>query len=191
MFHVKAFWFKKSNIWQVIYVLIILYAVSSINVLMLLASLFPYVRAYVGRPTFIKTHILIIFAGIAFLLVAAVGIHHLVIMFRKRKRKTDVQDGVKKAGFKETSFKEIWMRSNVVTRILLVLLIIYSLISVFVLIWALDIIQLDRSIEGDSVWIGFGILSFALSAIISAFHLSTMMHRRKRHSDRLEDKKAA
>ena len=86
-YNLKTFWFKKSNIWQVIFILIILYSISTINVLLLTISLMPFLRT-----AFLKTHILVAFAQISFGLVAFLSIYHLSTMFRRRKRFSDRQE---------------------------------------------------------------------------------------------------
>ena len=84
----KKLWFKKGIMWEVIFILIILYAVSSINVLAIVISVLPFLHG-----AFLKTHILTYFAEIAFGLTAFLSIYHLSTLFRKSKRKTDKQEG--------------------------------------------------------------------------------------------------
>ena len=86
----NGFWLNKNQLLQVIFILIILYSISSINVLILALNILPYLP-----NAFLKQYALIGFALISFLLAAFMGIYHLYSMFRKRKRKTDILLGEK------------------------------------------------------------------------------------------------
>ena len=79
---------RKNTIWQMIFILTILYAVSSINVLVIVINLLPYLRG-----AFFRTHILVYFAEISFGLTAFLSAYHLTTMFRRRKRKMDRVEG--------------------------------------------------------------------------------------------------
>ena len=83
-FSFKKIWFNNTNLWLTVFILIILYAVSSVNVLMLVINVLPHLPG-----AFIRTNILVYFAEISFGLGAFVSIYHLSTMFRRKKRKTD------------------------------------------------------------------------------------------------------
>ena len=82
---VKGFWLNKNQLLQVVLILIILYSISSLNVLILALNILPYLP-----NAFLKPYALIGFAIISFVLTAFMGFYHLYSMFRKRKRKTDI-----------------------------------------------------------------------------------------------------
>ena len=77
---------KIKNLWQLIFILSILYAVSSMNVLILVNSILPYLQG-----AFLKTHVLQYFALVSFALAAFLSAYHLFGMFR-RDRKFDSED---------------------------------------------------------------------------------------------------
>ena len=84
----KKMWFKKGILWEVIFILTILYAVSSINILVIVISILPFLHG-----AFLKTHILTYFAEIAFGLTAFLSVYHITTIFHRRKRRTDRQEG--------------------------------------------------------------------------------------------------
>jgi Na+/H+ antiporter NhaB len=81
----NGFWFNKNQFLQVVFILIILYSISSVNVLILALNILPYLP-----NAFLKPYALIGFAFISFVLTVFISIYHLYSMFRKRKRKTDM-----------------------------------------------------------------------------------------------------
>jgi predicted membrane protein len=81
----KGFWLNKNQLLQVVLILIILYSISSVNVLVLALNILPYLP-----NAFLKPYSMIGFAAISFLLTVFMSIYHLYSMFRKRKRKTDI-----------------------------------------------------------------------------------------------------
>jgi hypothetical protein len=79
------FFRNRSYLAQIIFILIILYTVSSINVLILALSIVPYLeRAYLHTP------VLLGFAVISFVLTLVIIAYHLYTMIHRKKRKTDV-----------------------------------------------------------------------------------------------------
>jgi len=81
----SGFWLNKNQLLQVVFILIILYSISSVNVLILALNILPYLP-----NAFLKPYALIGFALISFVLAVFMGFYHLYSMFRKRKRKTDI-----------------------------------------------------------------------------------------------------
>jgi hypothetical protein len=72
------------------------------------------------------------------------------------------------------------------------LIVLYCVAAVNVLILALGMLPYYEAEHGVSyLLIGFTISSFVLTLFISAYHLSTMLRRRKRRSDRLLEEKSA
>lgn len=80
----KEFLLNKSRISQVIFIVIIMYCVSSMNVLILALGIMPYIPGVYLNP-----YVLIVFAIISFVITLLVSIYHLSTMIRKRKRKCD------------------------------------------------------------------------------------------------------
>jgi putative Mn2+ efflux pump MntP len=165
-------WFRNSAIWQVIFVLIILYNVSSINVLVLTISVLPVLQG-----AFLQSHVLVYFGEISFIIAAFLGIYHLSSMFRSKKRKTDETDDEK------VSFGQAISRARFFSKLVFALIILYVAASVYLRIWSFG--GLELAVGSDVMWIIYSLISFGLATICAAFHLSTMILRRKRKSDRL------
>ena len=87
----KKMWFKKGIVWEVIFILTILYAASSINVLLIANSLlsslhrvFEDVGGVNSQSAFsLSTNILTYFAEIAFALAIFLSIYHISVMLHK------------------------------------------------------------------------------------------------------------
>jgi predicted membrane protein len=82
--------------------------------------------------------------------------------------------------------KKTWLwQHSPVARIIFILILLYAICSINVLFLAIGIISyLPKSFLLDPhVLIAFAIISFALTVLTSAYHLSTMILRRKRRSD--------
>lgn len=75
---------NKSYVAQIVFILIILYTVSSINVLVLALSLIPYLENLRFRDT-----VLIAFAVISFALTVFISVYHLYTMAYRKKRRSD------------------------------------------------------------------------------------------------------
>jgi ABC-type transport system involved in cytochrome bd biosynthesis fused ATPase/permease subunit len=155
-----------------IYILIILYAVSSINVLLLILGLLPYLL-----DAFMETHILLFFVVISFMLAAYLSGYHTLILFHKRKRKTDTEEHEK------MTLKKIWRRSRPISKILFVFVCIYAFISFYMVLWAQKIAATLTETDRDIMLIGFSIISLTLITMIAAYHLSTWILRQKRVTD--------
>ena len=82
------------------------------------------------------------------------------------------------------SFRENWGYARPVPKVLFVLIILYAVFSVYVLAWAFDLAP-NMTEDEDLMWIGYAIVSFALATLIAAYHLVTMIFRRKRETDHL------
>jgi hypothetical protein len=74
------------------------------------------------------------------------------------------------------------------SQVIFILIILYCVSSVNVLLLALGILPyIPGAYLNPYVLIAFSIISFALTLLISAFHLSTMIRRKKRRCDRIPD----
>jgi Na+/phosphate symporter len=79
---------KKTLISQVIFILIIVYAVSSINVLLLALGVIPYLPS-----AYLNPYMILSFAVTSFVLTTAMAVFHLSTMLRRNKRITDRMPG--------------------------------------------------------------------------------------------------
>jgi membrane protein implicated in regulation of membrane protease activity len=163
-------------VWLVIFLLIILYAVSSINVLVLALGILPYLE-----DAFLEANILVYFAITSFIITAFLCLYHITIMFQKRKRKTDVVDEEQEP--ETMGFKKIWGRSRPITKFLFIFICFYIIISTYILLWAYGITGNVMGAEYDVTWIGYSLASFGTATLIAAYHLSTWILRQKRASD--------
>ncbi|MDR2551642.1 MAG: hypothetical protein LBD31_00530 [Treponema sp.] len=82
----ESFLGKKSYVVQVIFILVLIYSVSSISVLILAVGLLPYVPGMVLKPT-----VLVAFAVISFVMAIIASLYHLSSM-RTGRRWTDKDD---------------------------------------------------------------------------------------------------
>ena len=92
------------------------------------------------------------------------------------------------------TFKEIWERINPVSRLIFGLLILYVIVLGFYLLISTGIINIIPEKSGNPFAAeyfsaGFAMVSFVFIVFISAFHLSTLIRRRKRHADKIADGK--
>ena len=82
------------------------------------------------------------------------------------------------------SFQKIWSNSSLVTRVFSVILFLYFVAALVVLSLALGVVpSVPEAQHHPLLLIIFAIVSFALTVIISAFHLTTQIRRRKRKTD--------
>jgi hypothetical protein len=179
---------EHSPVSRIIFILILLYAICSINVLFLAIG----IVYNLPKDFLLKIKVLNAFAIISFVLAAITSAYHLTTMIFRRKRIADWQDGDSR---KATNQKKwIWEHSPV-SRIIFILIILYAVCSVIVLFLAVGIISSPSNgfLLSPIGVITYAIISFALTAVTSAYHLSTMIFRRKRTGDWQGDdpKKAA
>ena len=87
------------------------------------------------------------------------------------------------------SIMEIWTRANLLAKIIFVLIKVYAIVSVLILLAAYGKIGTIPA-EDNTIWIYYAIGSFGFAVLIAAYHLSSMIHRRKRKADRLADAKS-
>jgi membrane protein implicated in regulation of membrane protease activity len=73
--------------------------------------------------------------------------------------------------------------SNKTSRVVFILTIVYIVGVIAVLLLERGIIAVAALYHNPYLLIGFAIVSFAFSVFISAFHMSTIIKRRKRKTD--------
>ena len=90
----QRLWFKKGIVWEVIFILTILYAVSSINVLIIANSLLSSLKKVLedmglnSEGIFsLSTDILTYFAVIALCLAVFMSVYHITVMLHKPHHK--------------------------------------------------------------------------------------------------------
>ena len=76
-------WLRSSIVWHVLFILIILYSVSSINVLILAIGILPLIRG-----AFLNTPVLVYFAEISCAIAAFLCVYHISSIFSQKKEKT-------------------------------------------------------------------------------------------------------
>ena len=169
---------KNSATWHVIFILIILYCVSSINVLILAVAIIPFLqRAY------LDTNVLKYYALISLGFAGFLCLYHLSTMFRQRKRsqdKTEAQNRV--------NIITAWKRSRIIAKIISISVVLYVFFSVYVLLWELKILPKILEVDDNIFWVIYSITSFALTTFIAGFHMATLILRQKRASDLLNHK---
>lgn len=81
-------------------------------------------------------------------------------------------------------FREFWVNKNHVSQGIFIVSALYCVSAVVVLLLVLGIWPLvPKAHLNPYLLIGFTIVSFGLTLFISAYHLSTMLKRRKRKTD--------
>lgn len=86
------------------------------------------------------------------------------------------------------AFMEWFKEKSHISQTIFIVIIAYAVSSVVVLCLALGIFPyLEGAYLNPQVCLAYAIISFALTAFISAYHLSTMLRRKKRRNDRLDD----
>ena len=169
---------KNSATWHVIFILVILYCVSSINVLLLAIGVLRFLpNAYLNAP------VLRYFAEISFGFACFLGIYHLSTIFRRKKRRQD-----KTEEKKAINIKNIWQRSRILAKIITIAIVLHVFFSVYTLLWTLGILPKIIQVEDNIFFIIYSIASFALTTLIAGFHMATLILRQKRASDLLIQK---
>jgi membrane protein implicated in regulation of membrane protease activity len=169
----KMHWFRHRAVGlQVLFIVIILYAVTSFFVLGLALGILPYLH----YQFYLKQNIE--YAVISFVLTSAISAYHLSIMFRLKKRKTDQIENPQLAEtvhwFKKRAF---------ITQGLFILIALYVAAAIVAALCLLPGFIPLSSASLPYLCTGFSMFSFAVAALISACHLSTMIRRRKRKTD--------
>jgi len=173
-FKVNFAWLRSNAVWHIIFILIILYSVSSINVLILAVGILPFLMG-----AFLNTRVLTYFAEISFGIAALLSIFHLSLIFRSRKRKNDLSENNSRAGI-----AEIWGRIRLSNKVLFFIIVFYGLVSVYYFLWHFGVAGKIFSADDEIIYIFFAIFSFAHAIIVSSFNLATLILRQKRAADR-------
>jgi membrane protein implicated in regulation of membrane protease activity len=90
-----------------------------------------------------------------------------------------------------SQFVETWKSRTCISKIIFLLIILYCISSINVLLLAFGLTKWIPNFHLNArVLITFSVTSFALTLLVSAYHLSTFLRRRKRASDRVADAQA-
>ena len=86
------------------------------------------------------------------------------------------------------NFGEIWKSSNPIAKVLFILILLYAGFSLYILLWRLGVTGNILTIAEENILLAvYCFVSFAFSTIVASFHLSTLILRRKRAADNLEN----
>ena len=177
-FRLNFAWLRSNAVWHIIFILIILYCVSSINVLILAVGLLPFLMG-----AFLNTRVLTYYAEISFGIAALLSIFHLSLIFRSRKRKNDSNNDQSEKSSK-AGIMEIWGRIRLTNKILFFIIVFYGLVSIYYFLWHFGIAGKVFNADNEIIYISFSILSFTHATVVSAFNLATLILRQKRAADR-------
>ena len=166
-------WIKSSALWQIIFILIILYSVSSINVLILAMGILPYLQGAI-----LNAPVLVYFAEISFAIASIISIYHLSTIFRRRKRRDDRAEDQKRV-----NLIEVWVRSRLLNKLLVVLILLFGVFSGYTFLWGQGFAGNIFNTEVDITWIIYSIFAFSLTTLLASFHLATLIFRQKRTVD--------
>jgi membrane protein implicated in regulation of membrane protease activity len=85
----------------------------------------------------------------------------------------------------ESTFKRLWKNQSFIVQVIWICILLYAVASIYVLVLALNTSKdLPGAYLNPSTSTSFAVVSFLLVAVISAYHISTLVRRRKRRSDR-------
>jgi membrane protein implicated in regulation of membrane protease activity len=85
----------------------------------------------------------------------------------------------------ESLFKKLWKNQSLFVQVIWICILLYAVASIYVLLLALSTYQyLPGAYLDPRALIRFAVVSFLLAAVISSYHISTLIRRRKRRSDR-------
>jgi membrane protein implicated in regulation of membrane protease activity len=85
-------------------------------------------------------------------------------------------------------FLDFWRQKTRVSQVLFILAMMYCVSSINVLLLALGVIRwIPQAYLNPKVLIAFSLISFAFALVLSAYHFSTFINRRKRRDDRMRD----
>jgi hypothetical protein len=89
-------------------------------------------------------------------------------------------------------FVEFWRQKTHVSQVLFILAMMYCVSSINVLLLALGVVRwIPQAYLNPQVLIWFSIISFGFALLMSAYHFSTFIIRRKRKYDYEESSPAA
>ncbi|MDR0760693.1 MAG: hypothetical protein LBF74_11405 [Treponema sp.] len=85
----------------------------------------------------------------------------------------------------ENVFKKLWKNQSLIVQVIWICILLYAVASIYVLLLALSTYRyLPGAYLDPRALIGFAVVSFLLTTVISAYHISTLIRRRKRRADR-------
>jgi hypothetical protein len=85
------------------------------------------------------------------------------------------------------NFIEFWKQKTHVSQLLFILAMMYCISSINVLLLALGMVNwIPEAYLNPQVLVIFSIISFAFAFLLSAYHFSTFLNRRKRKADRID-----
>jgi membrane protein implicated in regulation of membrane protease activity len=85
------------------------------------------------------------------------------------------------------NFIAFWKQKTHVSQLLFILAMLYCVSSINVLFLALGVVHyIPQAYLNPQVLIVFSIISFAFAFLLSVYHFSTFLNRRKRKEDRLD-----
>ncbi|MDR0670049.1 MAG: hypothetical protein LBF95_08200 [Treponema sp.] len=88
-------------------------------------------------------------------------------------------------------FVEFWRQKTHVSQVLFILAMMYCVSSINVLLLALGVVRwIPQAYLNPRVLIWFSIISFGFALLLSAYHFSTFIIRRKRREDYDEPSRA-
>jgi cbb3-type cytochrome oxidase subunit 3 len=180
-------WLNKLRLLRWVFTIIILYSISSVNVLILALSILPHLPNAALKP-----HAIVGFALISLVLAILTGLYHLYTMFRKKNtRKADMLPEANAANNQpagEMSFSETWKLVNPASKKIFAILVVYAAACIFILLFALDVVLfIPDPHRRVFVYMGFAMLSFAVTVINCVYQLTNYYRRRKRASDKQAD----
>jgi membrane protein implicated in regulation of membrane protease activity len=86
-----------------------------------------------------------------------------------------------------SKFLDFWKQKTLISQVLFILAMMYCVSSINVLLLALGIIRwIPQAYLNPKVLIIFSLVSFAFALVLSAYHFSTFINRRKRKYDRID-----
>jgi hypothetical protein len=84
-------------------------------------------------------------------------------------------------------FIAFWKQKTHVSQLLLILAMLYCVSSINVLLLALGVVNwIPEAYLNPRVLIGFCLISFGFAFLLSAYHFSTFIRRRKRKADHVD-----
>jgi membrane protein implicated in regulation of membrane protease activity len=166
-------WFKDRTLGlQALFIMIIAYAVSTTFVFCVALGVLPHLH----YKFYLRDNIP--YAITAFALAALTGVYHLRLMFHRRKRQSD------RAGNGRAEAAHWFKDRSVATRTIFVLLVLYAPCAIIGLVLLFRVVPYIPQARIPYASITYAIVSFVLAALISAYHLSTLIRRQKRKTDR-------
>jgi hypothetical protein len=89
------------------------------------------------------------------------------------------------------NFSDFWRQKTHISQVLFILSMMYCVSSINVLLLALGIVRwIPQAYLNPKVLIGFSLISFAFALVLSIYHFSTFLNRRKRKYDRMDGPQA-